>query len=399
MLVFWAVAAIMVLATAGLLLRPLLRNETRSEGSPDLEVYRDQLAEVDRDQERGVVDPGEADALRTEIKRRLLGAADGVPGTSGGRPAQIWTAGGIAFVVTALLAGVAGYGLIGAPGAPDQPLATRLEEAASRRAERPSQAQAEEMLAEAGFAAPPVDPQSSELIANVRAVLADRPDDLRGHRLLVSSLSGLGQYSDAADAQAEVLRILGDAAGPDDHLAMAELLIFAANSYVSPEAEAMLALVLEQSPDNPPARYFSGLAAWQAGRADLTYDLWSRLLLEGPEEAPWVQAILPRMGEVSLRAGREIPGAPSQAEMEAAEQMDPSERDAMIRGMVTGLADRLDADGGPAEDWARLIRAWGVLGEVANAAAAWEAAQAEHAEDPVALTLLRQAAQDAEVAQ
>ncbi|MEO0387514.1 MAG: c-type cytochrome biogenesis protein CcmI [Pseudomonadota bacterium] len=396
---FWALAAAMTLATAAALLWPMVRPRGDAPESPDLQVYRDQLSEVDRDQERGVVEAAEADALRLEIKRRLLAAAGGREATARIGPAPSVTAAGVAFVATAVLAGAALYGVFGVPGLPDQPLAARLEAAQARRAERPSQAEAEALLAEAGRTPPPIDPASAALLGEVRETLATRPDDLRGHRVLMSSLAGLGQYSAAAAAQRQVLRLLADTAGAEDYLALAEMQIFAANGYVSPEAEAMLAETLSRAPDNPPARYFSGLAAWQAGRVDLTYDLWARLLVEGPEGAPWVEAIRPQMAEVAFRAGRAVPGSPSQAEMEAAALLSPEEREEMIRGMVTGLAARLEDEGGPPEDWARLIRAWGVLGETATAAEAWAAAAAEHAENPVALNLLRQAARDAEVAQ
>ena len=43
--------------------------------------------------------------------------------------------------------------------------------------------------------------------------------------------------------------------------------------------------------------------------------------------------------------------------------MTPEDRQAMIQGMVDGLADRLATEGGPVEDWARLITSLGVLGE------------------------------------
>ena len=35
----------------------------------------------------------------------------------------------------------------------------------------------------------------------------------------------------------------------------------------------------------------------------------------------------------------------------------------MIQGMVSRLAERLEKDGGDVDDWLKLIRAYGVLGE------------------------------------
>ena len=57
-------------------------------------------------------------------------------------------------------------------------------------------------------------------------------------------------------------------------------------------------------------------------------------------------------------------------------------RQAMIRGMVDGLAERLATEGGPAEDWARLIRALGVLGDTDRARAIWDEARTVFADTP-----------------
>jgi cytochrome c-type biogenesis protein CcmH len=55
--------------------------------------------------------------------------------------------------------------------------------------------------------------------------------------------------------------------------------------------------------------------------------------------------------------------------MQAAEAMSADDRQAMIQGMVEGLATRLATEGGPPEDWARLIAALGVLGQTERARA------------------------------
>jgi cytochrome c-type biogenesis protein CcmH len=54
--------------------------------------------------------------------------------------------------------------------------------------------------------------------------------------------------------------------------------------------------------------------------------------------------------------------------------MAPEDRAAMIEGMVAGLADRLATEGGPPEDWARLITAFGVLGRREQAQAVYDEA-------------------------
>src|SRR3954447_25679278 len=81
-MLFWIVAAAMTAAVTALVLAPLLRNRQSAEpaaesrGSYDMEVYRDQLAELERGLARGVIDSRQAQAARPEIGRRMLAVAD-----------------------------------------------------------------------------------------------------------------------------------------------------------------------------------------------------------------------------------------------------------------------------------------------------------------------------------
>jgi cytochrome c-type biogenesis protein CcmH len=69
----------------------------------------------------------------------------------------------------------------------------------------------------------------------------------------------------------------------------------------------------------------------------------------------------------------------------------------MISGMVSGLADRLATEGGPANDWARLITAYGALGDIDNARMIWVEAQDVFGANADAMNVLRGAAQTAGV--
>ena len=88
---------------------------------------------------------------------------------------------------------------------------------------------------------------------------------------------------------------------------------------------------------------------------------------------------------------------PTDEELDAAAQMSAEDRAAMIQDMVASLSARLANQGGTSEEWARLIRAHGVLGNADQARAIWEEAQMAFANDDAGLTLLRAAADDAGV--
>ncbi|GIX12907.1 MAG: c-type cytochrome biogenesis protein CcmI [Paracoccaceae bacterium] len=402
----WIAFAALTGATLLWILWPLIRpgGQAARRAAHDRQIYRDQLAEIDRDLARGVLDAAEAEAARAEVARRLL-AADAAAARESGPaatpPRLRWFAAGL--VAVAVAGGTTGlYLWRGAPTLPDAPLA-------ERRAARPTQAEHEARLAEAGIdPAPPArgeDVRLAELVGQLREVLAGRPQDIRGHRLLVGALARLGHYAEAHRVQAHVLELLGDSATAGDHADHAELMILAARGYVSPEAEAALARALERDPALKPARYYAGLALAQQGRAEEAFSLWSALLAEGPEDAPWIAPIREQIGALAAALGRTPPPpatpgpGPSAEDVAAAAQMSPEARQEMIRGMVEGLAERLSREGGPAADWARLIRALGVLGERERAGKVWAEARTAFADRPDDLALLRAAADAAGLAE
>ncbi len=398
---FWIIASLAGLAVVAFLVRPLLAGsrDNATDAAYDMQVYKDQLAEIEQDLARGVLSPDEADATRTEVSRRLLAAADAearqIRDHAAPKAASRALVAGLA--ATCLAGGGALYLVQGSPHLPDQPLKTRLAAQDAAFAARPDQAKAEAEYLRIRTETPPPNDEHMALIDQLRAVLEGRPDDVQGHRLLARNLGQLGQWADAHAAQAKLLALLGEQATGADHVDHAEYQILATGGYVSPEAEAALERGLTLEPENPKGRYYSGLLLAQAGRPDLTYSLWSRLAAEGPENAPWVQAINAQLPDVARAAG--IQPGPGVADIAAASEMSPEDRQEMIRDMVSGLAERLNTEGGPPQDWARLIRAYGVLGELRLASNVWNEARTVFADAPDALALIRQAARDAEVAQ
>jgi cytochrome c-type biogenesis protein CcmH len=76
------------------------------------------------------------------------------------------------------------------------------------------------------------------------------------------------------------------------------------------------------------------------------------------------------------------PPGPSAADVSAANEMTPEQRNTMIRGMVARLAERLKQDGSDVEGWLRLLRSYTVLGDKAQARAAAAEARRALAADP-----------------
>jgi len=263
---FWIFASAIAILALVIMLWPLLRPKAQTivRSSYDMQIYKDQLKEVEADLARGTLTQAEAKASRTEVSRRLLAAADAVAGetTSGNAPkgASLLLSG---ITAVAVLAGSYGvYQKIGVPGLPDLPLAERASQ-------RPSQEEAETTLAQIDNTdnglpdITQVDPKHLALVEQLKEVLADRPNDLVGHRMLADNLAQVGQFTEARVAQANVMRILGDTATAEDYSAYAEIMIVAANWYVSPQAETALVNALEADESDPRARYYAGILMMQ----------------------------------------------------------------------------------------------------------------------------------------
>lgn len=406
---FWILSAAMAVLVVIVLARALTRGaalETKAAAEYDLRVYRDQLAEVERDVKRGVVPPEDAARVRTEISRRIL-AAD-TAAQSGESDAQGPRGIVIGAVALVLVAGsLALYARMGQPGYGDLALADRIAFAAEVRENRPAQQVAVDSLPPE-LGTPNLSEASAALLKRLRETVASRGDDLQGYQLLAQTEANLGNYTEAAKAQAEVLRLLGEKATAQDLGDYGELMVLAAGGYVSPEAEAVLREVLSRDREDGRARYFIGLMLLQTGRPDQTFRLWDGLLRRGPEDAPWINAIKAQIMDVSVLAGVDYtlpqigPGArkgPTADDIEAASEMTTADRMEMIGGMVAGLSDRLATEGGPPQDWARLITSLGVLGEQPRARAIFDNAMEVFAGDAAALDMIRAAGSQAGVAE
>jgi cytochrome c-type biogenesis protein CcmH len=390
---FWAVAA----ALAGLVALVLVRAMQRGGGGAhaagaeaDVAVYKDQLAEIERDLGRGTIPADEAARLRVEVGRRLLEADRSLTAAKGVVPAQEsaakpWGVLGLIGVVI-IGGGLVTYDQIGAPGYPDLGLKPRLAELDSAIAARPSQAAELERLGITG------DPAAEAALA---ATLATETDATALRSAFADRFTS-GQSTAARQTAERLLQLLGDKAAAGDHVSLALALVGEAQGYVSPEAEAALRDALRLDMTNEVARYLVGEMFVQGGRFDQAFKFWRPILETGTPEAPWVASIRDRIGMVATLAGikYEVPGAPGPdaAQMADAATMSPEDRKAMIEGMVGNLSARLAQEGGTIEEWERLIRSLAVLERLPEAQAIYDEAKVKFEGRPAELSFLRMAA-------
>jgi cytochrome c-type biogenesis protein CcmH len=385
----------LTIAALVLLLVPLLRAQRAgaARGAYDLEVYRDQLRELDADVARGLITPGQRDEAKREIDRRIL-AIDVSPAAWASLPSSPMArlAFGAVLLVGLPLAAGAIYLGIGSPGMRDEPLAGR-------------------QVAAAGAGASEVgDGDIEKMVEGLAARLEKEPNDVTGWVLLGRSLNALGRDDEAVDALRRAVEVSND--DPDVVAMLAEHIVFAAGGFVPPGARQLFQQVRAARPDNPAALYYLGLGEQQDGRPREALVLWEELGKASTPDAPWLPQLRDEIAAAAQAAGEDpaahlagipepvapaetaetgMPAAeggtdepgPTAEEMEAASQMSAEDQAAMIQTMVAGLAERLEATPDDLDGWQRLGRAYGVLNELDKARGAYANAAALAPDDPV----------------
>ena len=349
---FW-VLAMLLAAVAGLFVASAARAPSRGGASAEggaLAVYRDQLAEIERDRERGLIGGAEADAATLEVQRRMLRAGRAPAAAPGGRGARG------AVIAGALCVPLAGLGLYAMTGAPGQ-RSVALQERAGERAQV-NRAQ------------------------GMAATLARRVEDagedaaLEDRAALAQALTSLGRYAEAAAALDPVAR-RDDA--PSGILTLwIEARVAAASGAMDAEARAAVDRAIRADPLNPAASYYLSYALEAEGDLAAAREVLVRRLAIEPQAPPWAAAFVQGIDRLGGRldlppvAVGEIVGSapdalvrrgPTAEQAEAARDMTPEDREAMIRGMVDGLAARLESAPADPAGWLQLARARAVLGE------------------------------------
>jgi len=354
----WAAFMAMTLAAAGALLIPFLRQRGSglSRAAYDVEIYRDQLAEIQRDVQRGLIGEAEAKAARTEIARRAL-AADAAERASAKPPTttQALPMAVLALAVVIPMGAFVLYLDLGSPHLPGQPLA-----------ERHAGAQTDTR-------------QDEALIAQLADRLKERPDDLQGWTLLARSLSSLGRHDESVAAWRNVRRLAPDAA--ESLGGLAEALVQAAGGTITPEAVRLFEATTKADESDPRSRFYLGLARAQAGESRQALQIWTDLLAISPPDAPWLEGVRAQLRRVagdakidpatltpspaaaSLAARKAVGAPPTGPQAEAIARLPAAQQQQMIRGMVDSLAARLESEPNDLEGWRRLGRARKVLGE------------------------------------
>ena len=257
---FVLVAVLVLIVVLAIVVRPLWR--TAADVAPtaadrraaNLAIYRDQLAELERDRDDGSLAEADFVAARSELQRRLLDEAQpdaGVARASGGRKTAY------ALLAALPLLSIAGYLVLGRPQALD-PANTQPRMSAQ---------------------------QIDSMLVQLEEKLKANPDDLKGWVMLARSYKVLGRFADAAQAYSH-----GGALLEGDPVLLADYaeVLSQVNGKFDGKPTELLAAALKIDPNEPQALFLSGAAASERKDFAAVADYWGRLLPQleaGSEEA------------------------------------------------------------------------------------------------------------------
>ncbi len=321
MTVFWSLAAVMMMVALLFILPPLLRKRELSAVSRDelnIEVIRQQLAELDTDLEVGKLDKAQYGAARADLEQELLyDLARTDPASRKARSGRWATL----LIIPALpLCAVLLYQQLGSVE-----LIERLQQA---RSSQPPAAQQQAQSAAS----------IDEMVALLAERLQQQPDDLKGWVMLARSYTILKRYSEAEAAYANALRLGGENA---NLLAdYADATVMANNGRFNDKAGELLTRVLELDPGNLKGLWLAGHWKNQSGDYAAALDYWQQAAAKLPPGGEDTAVIAEQISNVQAKLG--ITAAP--AATVAAATTDAASPSATDSGSAAALSVSVSLD-------------------------------------------------------
>ncbi|MBI5164604.1 MAG: c-type cytochrome biogenesis protein CcmI [Magnetospirillum sp.] len=259
----WVLFAVMAAVAVAFLVVPLLRpaGKAAERSTYDLVVYKDQLAEIARDVERGVLTADQAEAAKAEVGRRMLGAAQEGKGAEPRPPARRRPAVVVAVAALVPLLAFGLYAGLGSPFLPDQPAGERSGKMQQQAA------------------------MVQDMVTKLAERLEQNPADGKGWFMLGRSYRVLGDMERAKTALETAIKLLpGDVAARMEYAAVL-LAGIEQGAKLPPAFVATMREVVALDAGNADALYFLGVAAAQAGKPAEARALWTRLLQQMPPDS------------------------------------------------------------------------------------------------------------------
>ena len=247
-------AVLLLAVTLALLLPPLWSARRKPTLDADrkaanLVIFRDQLAELEREKSEGTLAEADFEQAKRELQRRLLEEVDSEGQEPVGQAAPSRKT-AVALLVLLPLFALGAYGLFGNLGALD-----------------PARTAAQKQM---------TPEQINEMVSRLAARLEANPDDLQGWAMLARSYKTMGRYEDAAKAYGKAEKLVDT--DPELLASYAETLAMAAGKGLKGKPVQLIEKALKLDPNNAHSLFLAGAAAMEAGDAKKGIAYWEALL-------------------------------------------------------------------------------------------------------------------------
>ena len=248
-------ATLLVVVTAAFILPPLWLGLRTPKARADrktanLAIFRDQLAELEREKAEGSLADADFEQAKRELQRRLLEEVEPAADETGPASHAPTRKTAIAILLLLPILGLLGYGLLGNPRALD-----------------PEQAVAKPQMTQE---------QIDAMVAKLAERMKANPDDPKGWLMLARSYKQMGRYAEAVDAFSHAEKVVNEE--PDLLAAYAETIAMAEGKGLKGKPTQLVEKALKLDPKHAHSLFLAGAAAMERNDNKQGIAYWEALL-------------------------------------------------------------------------------------------------------------------------
>jgi cytochrome c-type biogenesis protein CcmH len=252
---FFIFATLLIVLVAGMILAPLWLGRRQSglkldRRETNLGIFRDQLAELEKEKVEGTLAEGDFEQAKSELKRRLL--EETTSPASDAAPLSHAPSRKTAIVILLLLPTLSllAYGMLG-----------------NLRALDPAQTSSPPKMT-----AEQIDAMVGKLAERMKA----NPDDMQGWVMLARSYKTMGRDAEAAEAYGKAEKVVND--DPELLANYAEALATANGKSLNGKPRELIERALKLDPNHAHSLFLAGAAAMEAGDNKSGIAYWQAVL-------------------------------------------------------------------------------------------------------------------------
>lgn len=279
-MLWFFIAGLLLLAVAFLVM-PLFRTQDESTDNrreQNIQIVREQMAELESSFERAEVESDEYHARRAELEQALYLDVDGEVEQVRNKASNTSRVSAGFVMLFVPMAALAFYLYLGSPQAPQM-----IEEARNNPpAEIPLKADGT--------------PDVEKLVASLHDKLRKSPANAEGWYMLGRSYMMMQQFDGAVEAYENLNKLQPEE--PDVMLMLADALSMQQGGQMAGRPEVLINQALEKTPENTTALWLSGMALEQQEKYQEAFDRWTilhPLLKDIPEEQAQLDILINRV--------------------------------------------------------------------------------------------------------